>query len=63
MHPSILLSLPLLALALGGFVVGSSEFIIMGLLPEVAADLGVSLAVSETNVFKELFRETLKKTS
>ncbi|WP_263145847.1 MFS transporter [Pseudomonas sp. RIT-PI-AD] len=39
-----LLSLPLLALALGGFVVGSSEFIIMGLLPEVAADLGVSLA-------------------
>ena len=44
MHPSILLSLPLLALALGGFVVGSSEFIIMGLLPEVAADLGVSLA-------------------
>lgn len=44
MHPSTLLSLPLLALALGGFVVGSSEFIIMGLLPEVAADLGVSLA-------------------
>lgn len=44
MPPSTLLSLPLLALALGGFVVGSSEFIIMGLLPEVAADLGVSLA-------------------
>jgi DHA1 family inner membrane transport protein len=39
-----LLSLPLLALALGGFVVGSSEFIIMGLLPELAADLQVSLA-------------------
>lgn len=39
-----LLSLPLLALALGGFVVGSSEYIIMGLLPEVARDLGVSLA-------------------
>lgn len=44
MHRSTLLSLPLLALALGGFVVGSSEFIIMGLLPEVAADLHVSLA-------------------
>lgn len=39
-----LFSLPLLALALGGFVVGSSEFIIMGLLPELAADLNVSLA-------------------
>lgn len=44
MPMSRLLSLPLLALALGGFVVGSSEFIIMGLLPELAADLGVSLA-------------------
>ncbi|MCY1348172.1 Inner membrane transport protein YdhP [compost metagenome] len=44
MNPATLLSLPLLALALGGFVVGSSEFIIMGLLPEVAADLRVSLA-------------------
>ncbi|AYC31015.1 MFS transporter [Pseudomonas cavernae] len=44
MHSRTLLSLPLLALALGGFVVGSSEFIIMGLLPEVAADLHVSLA-------------------
>ena len=41
-----LLSLPLLALALGGFVVGSSEYIIMGLLPEVARDLGVSLAAA-----------------
>ncbi|MFN3766909.1 MAG: MFS transporter [Ectopseudomonas guguanensis] len=39
-----LFSLPLLALALGGFVVGSSEFIIMGLLPELAADLQISLA-------------------
>lgn len=38
-----LFSLPLLALALGGFVVGCSEFIIMGLLPELAADLQISL--------------------
>ena len=44
MNPSTLLSLPLLALALGGFVVGSSEFNIMGLLPEVAQDLSVSLS-------------------
>lgn len=44
MPAQTLLSLPLLALALGGFVVGSSEYIIMGLLPEVARDLGVSLA-------------------
>lgn len=44
MPAQALLSLPLLALALGGFVVGSSEYIIMGLLPEVARDLGVSLA-------------------
>ncbi|WXL27438.1 MFS transporter [Ectopseudomonas mendocina] len=39
-----ILSIPLFALAMGGFVVGSSEFIIMGLLPELAADLHVSLA-------------------
>jgi DHA1 family inner membrane transport protein len=44
MPAATLHSLPLLALALGGFVVGSSEYIIMGLLPEVAGDLGVSLA-------------------
>lgn len=44
MSAQTLLSLPLLALALGGFVVGSSEYIIMGLLPEVARDLGVGLA-------------------
>lgn len=44
MSAQTLLSLPLLALALGGFVVGSSEYIIMGLLPEVARDLQVGLA-------------------
>lgn len=30
-------------LALGIFVINTSEFVIMGLLPEVAADLGVSI--------------------
>ncbi|WP_159945407.1 MULTISPECIES: MFS transporter [unclassified Nocardiopsis] len=33
--------LALLALALGAFAIGTTEFVIMGLLPEVAADLGV----------------------
>ncbi|XAH25370.1 MFS transporter [Xylophilus sp. GW821-FHT01B05] len=33
----------LLALAVGGFGIGTGEFAIMGLLPEVAHDLGVSI--------------------
>jgi DHA1 family inner membrane transport protein len=32
-----------LALAVGGFAIGTGEFVIMGLLPEVARDLGVSI--------------------
>jgi DHA1 family inner membrane transport protein len=32
-----------LALALGGFSIGTGEFVIMGLLPEVARDLGTSI--------------------
>ena len=35
--------LPLLALAVASFGIGTTEFVIMGLLPEVAADLGVSI--------------------
>ena len=35
--------LPLLALALAAFGIGTTEFVIMGLLPEVAADLKVSI--------------------
>ena len=35
-------SLPLLALAAAAFGIGTTEFVIMGLLPEVAQDLGVS---------------------
>lgn len=34
----------LIALALGGFGIGLTEFVIMGLLPEVAADFGVTEA-------------------
>lgn len=34
--------LPLLALAIAAFGIGTTEFVIMGLLPEVAGDLGVS---------------------
>lgn len=33
----------LLALGVGGFSIGTGEFVIMGLLPEVARDLGVTL--------------------
>jgi len=35
--------LPIYALAVTAFVIGTTEFVIMGLLPEVAADLGVSI--------------------
>lgn len=35
--------LPLLALAVAAFAIGTTEFVIMGLLPEVAADLRVSI--------------------
>src|SRR3954463_7641412 len=33
----------LLALAIGAFGIGTTEFVMMGLLPEVAADFGVSI--------------------
>ena len=36
----------LIALALGGFGIGLTEFVIMGLLPEVAADFQVSEATA-----------------
>ncbi|MFJ8673101.1 MFS transporter [Streptomyces sp. NPDC093589] len=35
--------LALLALAVGAFGIGTTEFVIMGLLPEVASDFGVSI--------------------
>lgn len=35
--------LALLALALGAFAIGTTEFVIMGLLPDVATDFGVSI--------------------
>ena len=38
--------LGLLALAIGGFGIGLTEFVIMGLLPELAADFGVSEAAA-----------------
>ncbi|PTR36628.1 DHA1 family inner membrane transport protein [Rhodococcus sp. OK611] len=38
--------LGLLALAMGGFGIGLTEFVIMGLLPEVAADFGVCESVA-----------------
>ena len=42
-HPAgSLSSLILLALAVGGFGIGTGEFVIMGLMPTIAADLGVT---------------------
>ncbi|GAA1750267.1 MFS transporter [Streptomonospora arabica] len=38
--------LALLAMAIGAFGIGTTEFVIMGLLPEVSADLGVSVAAA-----------------
>lgn len=35
--------LPILALAMASFGIGTTEFVIMGLLPDVASDLGVSI--------------------
>lgn len=37
------MSVPLLVLALSAFAIGTTEFVIMGLLPEVAVDLHVSI--------------------
>ncbi|MGX5655837.1 MFS transporter [Geodermatophilus nigrescens] len=34
----------LLALAIGAFGIGTTEFVVMGMLPQVAADLGVSVS-------------------
>lgn len=36
-------TLPLLALGVGSFAIGTGEFVIMGLLPDVATDLGISI--------------------
>ncbi|MHA7134130.1 MFS transporter [Oerskovia turbata] len=38
--------LALLALAVGGFTIGTTEFATMGLLPDIAADLGSSIPVT-----------------
>ena len=35
--------LPLLALAIAAFGIGTTEFVIMGLLPEIGRTLGVSI--------------------
>jgi MFS transporter, DHA1 family, inner membrane transport protein len=42
-HQSILLHKPLMALAVAAFGIGTSEFIIMGLLPNLADDFHVSI--------------------
>ncbi|EMF52586.1 major facilitator efflux protein [Streptomyces bottropensis ATCC 25435] len=39
----VLMPLALLALAIGAFGIGTTEFVIMGVLPEIAGDFGVSI--------------------
>src|SRR3954453_13708100 len=38
--------LAVLALAMGGFAIGTTEFVTMGLLPEIAEGVGVSIPVA-----------------
>lgn len=40
--------LSLLALAAGAFGIGTTEFIVMGLLTQVGADLGISILTAGT---------------
>lgn len=35
--------LPILALAVSAFAIGTTEFVVMGLLPQIAMDLGVAI--------------------
>jgi DHA1 family inner membrane transport protein len=42
-HRSTRLGLALIALALGGFAIGTTEFVAMGLLPEIARGVGISI--------------------
>lgn len=41
--------LALLALAIGAFGIGTTEFVIMGLLPEVAGSFDVSIPPPDTS--------------
>ncbi len=45
-HPTPPMPLPLLALAAAAFGIGTSEFVIMGLLPNVATDLHVTIDIA-----------------
>src|SRR4249919_3308746 len=42
-RPASHLVLVVLALAMGGFAIGTTEFVVMGLLPQIAAGVGVSI--------------------
>lgn len=45
-HTDPLFTLPVVALLLLAFVLGTSEFIVIGILPDLAADLQVHLAIA-----------------
>ena len=42
-RPRVPVWLSLLALASGGFGIGTTEFVTMGVLPDIAADLGATI--------------------
>ena len=50
MRKSGVLSFPVVLLFLLSFFLGTSEFIVVGILPEIADSLGVSLAAAGTAV-------------
>ena len=43
-------SLPLLSLTVGAFAIGMTEFVIMGILPNVAEDLNVSVSAAASSL-------------
>lgn len=43
MNAGSLMNMPLLALAISAFAIGTAEFVVMGLLPEIAGDMAISI--------------------
>ena len=42
-------TLAVLALAMGGFAIGTTEFVTMGLLPQIADGVGISIPTAGTS--------------
>lgn len=46
MNTGKLMTMPLFALAIAAFAIGTAEFVVMGLLPEIASDMAISIPAS-----------------